>query len=120
MKKYSFHVQQSNVVTYCVHLLLVSTIVTKSINCFVLENTEWSTMIADTNRHESSDNVTTATIDDSTGQKISTEFLPKITGDDDDGDDGNDRNNNNADDEYSALAKANDVTSMNDIETGKY
>lgn len=101
MSKIMFHTQQSNLLTYCVQLLLASTIVTKSINCFVLENTEWSRGIADAK----SDNATTTTIDDSNGD-VSTDFLPI------------DDDNNNADDEYSTLA--NDATSLDDIETGKY
>lgn len=105
MTKYFVSVQPSILLTYCLYLLLASSIVTKSINCFVLENSEWSTVIADTNRDEMPDNTTITTTeksnDDSNGY-TSTNFQLKASDND----------------EYSTLA--NDDTSMGDIETGKY
>lgn len=107
MLKSIFNVLQTNCLTYCLYLLLASTIVTKSINCFVLENTEWSTVIKDINTHGTSDNATTTTtIDDSTDD-ASTDLLRKLTED-----------TNNVGNEHSA--PANDVTLIDDIETGKY
>lgn len=108
MSKYFFHVRQPNLLTYCLYLLFASIVVTKSINCFVLENTKWSRQITAANKHEPSDNATATTIDDGNDNNASTDFLPKIS-DDDSKTDSN---------EYST--SANDVTSMDDIETGKY
>lgn len=107
MLKSIFNVLQTNCLTYCLYLLLASTIVTKSINCFVLENTEWSTVISDINTHGTSDNsTTTTTIDDSTDD-ASTDLLRKLAEDINEAENGH-------------SAPANDVASIDDIETGKY
>lgn len=108
MSKYFFHVRQPNLLTYCLYMLFAATIVTKSMNCFVLENTKRSRQIAGANQHEMSDNATATAIDDGNDSNASTDFLPKISDDD----------SSVGDNKYST--SANDVTSMDDIETGKY
>lgn len=110
MSKYFFHVRQPNLLIYCLYLLFASTVVTKSINCFVLENTKWSKQIAGANKHETPDNGTATTIHDGddNNSNASTDFLPKISDDE----------SNAGANKYST--SANDVTSMDDIEIGKY
>lgn len=108
MSTYFFRVQQSNVLVHCLYLLLATTIVTKSINCFVLENTNWSTVLADANKYGISENTTTPTNDNGSSSSdngdATMNFLPKIS--------------DTANIEY--LISATDGTSMDDIETGKY
>lgn len=113
MSKYICDRRESNSLMNCICLLVVASLVTKSINCFVLDqqNTEWSTVAVATeetdiqpNRHETSNNVTNNT--SMTGDNILTDFLAKFIDNDNDDDNAHDGD----DDEYS----------MDDIETGKY